>query len=90
MTTLNPTTTPVPLRKETEDTVTNLILTALTAVAALSWTDAFKTLFTQGGFFANHALLGPWVVAVIATIAAITGTRLIKRIYPNASPKKMD
>lgn len=88
MTTLSPTTTPVPLRKETEDMVTNLILTALTAVAALSWRDAFKTLFTRGGFFAEHALLGPWVVAVIATIAAIAGTRTIKRFYPSA--KKLD
>lgn len=51
--------------------------TALTTVAALTWTDAIKTLFAPKGFFATSAKIGPWIVAVVATCLAILGGRVL-------------
>lgn len=55
----------------------NTITTALGTVAALTWSDAIKTLFHPGGLFAMSSAWGPWLVAVVATCLAIWGTRLL-------------
>ena len=55
----------------------NTITTALGTVAALTWSDAIKTLFHPGGLFAISSAWGPWIVAVVATCIAIWGSRLL-------------
>ncbi|NBS70376.1 hypothetical protein EBT31_15910 [bacterium] len=75
MTTVVPLTSPPPLRQAIPTTFNTVMTTALTTVAAMSWTDAFRSMFQPQGFFAKHAVLGPWVVAVLATIMVVFGVR---------------
>lgn len=92
------TTTPQPsLQQQLPTAFYATIATALTTVAALTWTDAIKTLFAPKGPFATSAKIGPWIVAVVATCVAILGGRLLYRVnvytedklgYPStAAPK---
>jgi hypothetical protein len=55
----------------------NTITTALGTVAALTWSDAIKTLFRTGGLFSMSPAWGPWLVAIVATCIAIWGSRLL-------------
>ena len=77
-----PNNTPPTLKDQVSSTFASQITTALTAVAVLAWTDAFKSLFVQGGYLAKHRIFGPWLIALAATIVAIIGTRAIYNIYP--------
>ena len=57
--------------------IANTVTTALGTVAALTWADAIKTLFATGGLFATTSKWAPWMIAVLATILAIWGSRLL-------------
>lgn len=58
----------------------NTITTALGTVAALTWTDAIKTLFQQGGLFSSSKSWAPWMAAIFATILAVWGTKLLSLV----------
>ncbi|AGE51058.1 hypothetical protein PBCVCVG1_104L [Paramecium bursaria Chlorella virus CVG-1] len=49
----------------------DLIVTAAGIVAALSWNDAIKSLFADGGIFYKFAKGGPWIAATIITLFAV-------------------
>ena len=53
--------------------------TAMGTVAALTWTDAFRSLFAPKGMFATSAHTGPWLVAVIVTCLALMGINALNR-----------
>lgn len=73
-------TAPPPLGQAIPTTFYATMTAALATVAALTWTDAFKSLFTARGIFAKHAHSGPWIVAVLATVLAVIGTRALYRL----------
>jgi hypothetical protein len=73
-------TAPPPLGQALPLTFYTTMTAALATVAALTWSDAFKTLFAARGVFAKHAAAGPWVVAVLATVLAVLGTRALYRL----------
>lgn len=73
-------TAPPPISQALPQTFYSTMTTALATVAALTWADAFKSLFTGKGMFARHATAGPWIVAVLATILAVVGTRALYRL----------
>jgi hypothetical protein len=65
----------------------DLIVAAAGIVSALSFNDAIKSLFAEGGVFYRFAQGGPWVVAILVTILAIAlGFWRAKLIPP--TPKK--
>jgi hypothetical protein len=65
----------------------DLVVAAAGIVSALSFNDAIKSLFVEGGIFYRFAQGGPWVVAVLVTILAIAlGFWRAKLIPP--TPKK--
>lgn len=68
---------PPPLKQQLPITFYTTMTTALGTVAALTWTDAIKSLFVAKGVFAASAHVGPWIVAVMATALAILGTRAL-------------
>lgn len=68
---------PPPQQPEFPSAFRNTITTALGTVAALTWSDAIKTLFTPGGLFSMSTMWGPWIVAIVATSIAIWGSRLL-------------
>jgi hypothetical protein len=74
------TTPPPPLTQQFPTAFYTTMATALTTVAALTWTDAIKTLFAPKGIFASSAKIGPWIVAVVATCLAILGGRVLYRV----------
>lgn len=49
----------------------DLIVAAAGIVSALSFNDAIKSLFIEGGIFYKYAKGGPWVVAILITLFAI-------------------
>jgi hypothetical protein len=49
----------------------DLLVAAAGIVAALSWNDAIKSLFIEGGMFYKFAQGGVWAAAVIITLFAI-------------------
>jgi hypothetical protein len=65
----------------------DLIVTAAGIVAALSWNDAIKSLFAEGGIFYKFAKGGPWIAATIITLFAVwLGFWRTKLVPP--TPKK--
>jgi hypothetical protein len=65
----------------------DLIVTAAGIVAALSWNDAIKSLFVEGGVFYKFANGGPWIAATVITLfAVLLGFWRTKLIPP--TPKK--
>ena len=65
----------------------DLIVTAAGIVAALSWNDAIKSLFVEGGVFYKFAKGGPWIAATVITLfAVLLGFWRTKLIPP--TPKK--
>jgi hypothetical protein len=65
----------------------DLIVTAAGIVAALSWNDAIKSLFAEGGVFYRFAKGGPWIAATIITLFAVwLGFWRTKLVPP--TPKK--
>jgi hypothetical protein len=65
----------------------DLIVTAAGIVAALSWNDAIKSLFAEGGVFYRFAKGGVWVSAIMITLFAISlGFWRTKLVPP--TPKK--
>ena len=86
MTTPIPLTSPPPLRQAIPMTFTTVMATALTTVAAMSWTDAFRSMFQPHGFFAKHYVAGPWVVAVFATIMVVFGVRFLYSVSTRIDP----
>jgi hypothetical protein len=85
-------TSPPPLKEQLPTAFYATMTTALTTVAALTWTDAIKTLFAPKGAFATSAHVGPWIVAVLATCLAIFGGRLLFRLntYTSKGLSKTD
>lgn len=73
-------TAPPPLSQALPQTFYTTMTTALATVAAITWADAFKSLFTGRGVFAKHAAAGPWIVAMLATVLAVIGTRALYRL----------
>lgn len=65
----------------------DLLVTAAGIVAALSWNDAVKSLFAEGGVLYRFSKGGPWVAAIVITIFAIWIGYLRTRIVP-PTPKK--
>ena len=49
----------------------DMVVAAAGIVAALSWNDAVKSLFAEGGVFHKFATGGPWAAAVVITLFAI-------------------
>lgn len=66
--------------KHISQAFTDTMTTALGTVAALTWTDAVRSLFAPGGMLSMSSIWGPWIVAVIATLVAIWGTRLLSKL----------
>ncbi|AGE50305.1 hypothetical protein ATCVCanal1_776R [Acanthocystis turfacea Chlorella virus Canal-1] len=67
----------------------DMLVAAAGIVAALSWNDAFKSLFVEGGMFYRFAKGGPWIAAVVITLFAIwLGFWRSKLIPPTPQPKK--
>jgi len=65
----------------------DLIVTAAGIVAALSWNDAIKSLFAEGGIFYRFSKGGPWIAATIITLFAVwLGFWRTKLVPP--TPKK--
>jgi hypothetical protein len=77
--TLSPT-PPPPLNEQLPTIFYATMTTALGTVAALSWTDAIKSVFAPKGLVPTSATLGPWVVAILATLLAILGTRVLYQV----------
>ena len=67
-------------QKKFSAAVTGTITTALGTVAALTWVDAIRTLFTLGGIFETQSRLAPWLIAVAATLLAIWGSRALAAV----------
>jgi hypothetical protein len=65
----------------------DLLVTAAGIVAALSWNDAVKSLFAEGGILYRFSKGGPWIAAIVITIFAIWLGFLRTRIVP-PTPKK--
>jgi len=74
--TLSPTPQPS-LKEQTPLIFYTTMTTALGTVAALAWTDAIKSVFSATGIFPTGPEVGPWVVAVLATVLAIMGSRVL-------------
>ncbi|AAC96569.1 hypothetical protein PBCV1_A201L [Paramecium bursaria Chlorella virus 1] len=65
----------------------DMIVAAAGIVAALSWNDAIKSLFADGGVFYKFAKGGVWVTAALVTLFAVAlGFWRTKLIPP--TPKK--
>jgi len=65
------------------ETFADLIVTSIGFVAALSWNDYIKSLFTEGGIF--HRLAGTrslLMVAVTMTLLAFLATYLVSKFFP--------
>lgn len=54
-----------------------MITNAAGIVAALAWSDALTSLFARLQIFKNNPLLGPFVYAVILTLAAYALSRAL-------------
>jgi len=67
----------------------DMIVAAAGIVAALSWNDAVKSLFAEGGMFHKFATGGPWAAAVVITLFAIgLGYWRARLIPPSTNIKK--
>jgi len=68
----------------------DMIVAAAGIVAALSWNDAIKSLFAEGGVFYKFAKGGPWIAATLITLFAVAlGFWRAKLIPPsNTTTKK--
>ncbi|AGE55799.1 hypothetical protein ATCVMN08101_932R [Acanthocystis turfacea Chlorella virus MN0810.1] len=65
----------------------DMLVAASAVVAALSWNDAVKSLFSEGGLFYRFAKGGVWAAAIIITMFAISlGFWRAKLLPP--TPKK--
>lgn len=80
-------TAPPPLKQQLPITFYATMTAALGTVAALTWTDAIKSLFAAKGIFATSAHIGPWIVAVLATVLAILGTRALYSLNATVQDK---
>lgn len=65
--------------KEFSGEVAGMVQDALIVVAGFTWAEAFKSLFADGGTFEKARQYGPFLVAVLATILAVIGTRVLKK-----------
>lgn len=65
------------------ETFADLIITSLGLVAALSWNDYIKSLFSENGIF--HRISGTrslFIVAIIMTCLAFVATYAVSRFFP--------
>jgi len=72
----------------------DLIVAAFGIVSALSFNDAVKSLFAEGGIFERFAKGGPWIAAIVITLLAIAvgywRTKLIPvKSVPSSDAQKM-
>jgi len=63
----------------------DMLVAAAAVVAALSWNDAFKSLFIEGGVFHKFATGGPWVAAIVISIFAVALGYWRTRLVPASS-----
>lgn len=63
----------------------DLVVAAFGIVSALSFNDAVKSLFTEGGVFEQFAKGGPWVAAFVITLLAIAVGYWRSKILPTKS-----
>jgi hypothetical protein len=66
----------------------DMIVAAAGICSALSFNDAVKSLFIEGGVFYKFAKGGPWVAAVVITLFAIALGFWRAKILPPSPPKK--
>jgi len=62
-----------------------LIIASIGTVAALTWTDYFRSLFEKGGAFFRFKHYGPLFVAIVATVLALVITNALR---PRTQPDK--
>jgi hypothetical protein len=65
----------------------DLVVAAAGIVAALSWNDAIKSLFSEGGVFYRFAQGGPWISAAVITCFAVALGFWRAKLIPS-TPKK--
>ena len=65
----------------------DMLVAAAGIVAALSWNDAVRSLFVEGGMFYRFAKGGVWAAAIIITLFAISLGYWRAKLLPPA-PKK--
>ena len=69
----------------------DMLVAAAGIVAALSWNDAVKSLFAQGGAFYRFSKGGVWIAAIVITLFAISLGFWRAKLIPAApapAPKK--
>ncbi|APC25622.1 hypothetical protein BST79_gp109 [Only Syngen Nebraska virus 5] len=66
----------------------DMIVAAAGIVAALSWNDAIKSLFADGGVFYKFAKGGPWIAATLITLFAVAIGFWRAKLIPSTPPKK--
>jgi hypothetical protein len=66
----------------------DLLVTAAGIVAALSWSDAVKSLFAEKGILYRFAKGGPFVAAIVITLFAIWIGYLRTKLVPPTPSKK--
>lgn len=66
----------------------DMVVAAAGIVAALSWNDAVKSLFAEGGMFYKFAKGGVWIAAVVITLFAISIGYWRAKLIPPSPTKK--
>ena len=66
----------------------DMIVAAAGICSALSFNDAVKSLFIEGGVFYKFAKGGPWIAAIVITLFAIALGFWRAKILPPSPPKK--
>jgi hypothetical protein len=67
----------------------DMLVAAAAVVSALAWSDAVRSLFSEGGLFYRFAKGGVWAAAIIITMFAISlGFWRAKLLPPTPQPKK--
>lgn len=66
--------------------IVELLVGALTLVTALTWKDAVKSLFDQGGIFFVVGKWGPWANALFITVAVYFVTMWFQKWIVNPPP----
>lgn len=70
-------TSPPPLKQAIPAAFFATMAGALGTMAAITWSDAFRSLFEKKGIFAKYASHGPWFVAILATFLAVFGIQTL-------------
>jgi hypothetical protein len=77
---------PVQLINRLNRNFASLITTSLGVTAALSFNDAFKSMFEKGGVFEKVGTRGVWYTAIFTTFLAFAATFVFTQRYPDLEP----